>query len=240
MSLTASGISVEDFEDIFNPYDLRSAFAYLVPAGMPDGDEDEDGDEDDTDEGDDDAGSAGESSGSEDVKDPEKKRLSDEAAKYRKERNQIRKELDEQKAWRKEQEDKDKSEVEKLTGDVKTLTEERDTWKETAEQLAIQNHVNKVARKFNVSDVDYLEHLLVRNKALELNEDLDIEGLEDKVKELVKEKPTLVASSEDDEDEEEDRDSTATSSGRSVNGKKKTGKEADREALYKKYPALRR
>jgi hypothetical protein len=73
---------------------------------------------------------------------------------------------------------------------------------------------------------------------IEIDDDGDIDGLEDAIKQLAEDYPFLLDKSKEERDESKRRRRGAT--GQSTGGKRKNGSSASREKLLQKYPALRR
>lgn len=239
MSLQASGDIVKEIEAVFNPFDLRRSFTILSSFAPDDGNEgdegNDDGDEEGSDEGSDEGSEGGDDNA--DIKDPEKKRLSDEAASWRKKFRDTEAKLSELAAWKKEQEDKGKDEVTKTSEALAEVTQERDTFRGAYEEAATQLLVFKAANDAGVTDVKYLTFLLTEDGALELNDEGNIDGLTDNIAKLIKANPKLAASGSDDDENDEGSDKT---SGRAMNGKKPKKDEATLAKLADKFPALRR
>lgn len=229
------------YAEVATSFDLRSAFLthpfYIAGDPADDTDDDEEEEEEEEEESGKDSGASGTGSGSADdkeVKDPEKKRLSEEAAKYRRLRREERQAREAAEAKLREHEDKDKDESTKLKGQLETVTKERDELKATVGTFARELAVSRAARQHGVTDTDLLEFFLSKEKVEYLDEDGEIADISDVVADLVKKKPQLVSSGSS-KDEEEDQPS-----GRQFNGKKDKSKSLDMETLAKKFPALRR
>lgn len=256
MFLEASGdidILSEQVERVLNPFDLSSLFhsLYDLRSAAPDDDDDgdEDNDESDGDEEDEeDSGSGGTGKGKGDkddksVDDPDKKRLSDEAAKYRRLRREEREKREAAEARLRELEDKDKGDAEKLTAEVKTLTTRAEAAEAQVSDLAREVAIARASRGKNIADHDLLEFLLTKEKVEYLDEDGEIADLGSVVDELIKKKPSLVATGggKDDEDDDDEDESKSTASGKRTDGKGKGNKSGvDQESLRKKFPALAR
>ena len=228
-------------------FDLRFAFASAVPwAGRPDdggdggsgtdgaGTGDPNADDDDGNDG-----STGSTTGDDntggDVKDPEKQRLSQEAANWRTKLRDAEKLLEEQGKKLREIEDKDKSELEKAQRDLKEATEELGKLRKERKDFAVK-----------MAFFESGAAALVKNAAMVLK-NLDLDGIEPdddgqvdskKIKSMteafLKEHPYMAA------DEEHSAGAGGDQpSGRPNNGKKSKD-QVDYEALAKKFPALRR
>jgi hypothetical protein len=158
-------------------FDLRSAFdAALAPAGMPDGDGTEDEElDDDAGAGDGSGDAGGDAGGSGDgndsgVKDPDKKKLSDEAAANRVKAKQEKDRADKAEAELRKIQDKDKSELEKAQRD---LNEYKDKY-EKASALVVEKAYDvefalKHAAKFNDPELALLA--LRKDTSIKVDED---------------------------------------------------------------------
>jgi hypothetical protein len=236
-------------DDVVNSYDLRSAFTSLFTVGRPDGDA-EDNDEDDKDDqgnGDDgnEGGTDASGEGAEDgagIKDPDKKRLHDEAARYRNERNQLKQERDALAKQVREAEDKDKSKLEKAERDLK---EAQDQIKQAQAELTeakrdLSFFKSGVSGQFR-DPADALRFLDLDAIKVDDDGNIPVKDIKKAAEDLLKEKPYLARKSDDDDDSGNDdagSESGQQASGRSTNGKKKSKDELNAEALAKKYPAL--
>ena len=227
--------------NLHGTYDLRSLCAAVIL--FKDGDDDPEDDPDDVDsEGDDGEGASGadagdgkesKSKGKDDksIKDPAAHRSSQEAARYRRELRDTQKRL-------KEYEDKDKSELELAQSTAKEQQERAD--KAEARALAAERKLTflmtPAARQFK--DVaDALK--LLDSDALEPDDDgkYDKKVAEQLLVDLAKKYPALVDASGSSSDDGEGSNN-GQPSGRPANGKGGKGKEADRAALEKRFPAL--
>lgn len=245
-------------EDIVDPYDLRSAWLEtLLPVGRPDdddegdegADDDADQDEDDDDgagDGADDDDESGDDDGDKDkgLKPSERKRLSDEAKKYRRQRNDARSERD---ALRQEIAAlKESGEVDGdgLTPAAKSIIEGLQT-ELLAERIKNEVSTEAAALGFDTKKTKAIQRLLDMDE-VEVDED-GIHGVRDALEALAEEYPEWLVknqgkgSDEDDEDDEDDGETKSKSkrSGRSAT-KKKKGKSSglDEAALKKRFPAL--
>lgn len=206
------------------------------------------GDDDDDDDGDDDA----------DIKNPKIKKLSDENAKIRVQRNKAREARDEalEKVSELETENADLKKQLKDGGSDDKLKEQLDTANEKIAELeaqleeqgnvitmsTIEKQVDSVRADLKIKDsTEFVMFLLDKNDLLEVDEDGEIEDLEKHLKRFKKQgKLSVVSDDEDDEDDDDDKGGASGSSGRSFrrNGNKGKGG-LDRAALEKKFPALR-
>jgi hypothetical protein len=228
-----------------NTFQVQTRLQELLANVVVDFDADDDDDEDKEKGGSGGAGDGGEggeggqgSGGTDDsIKDPDKKRLSDEAAKYRKERNDAKKELEAAQTRLRELDDASKSELEKA---------QRDLTEATAKLEAIESRDTVKARKlaFYESGAAGLfknpKHALqlLDLSDLELNDDgeYDETAVKKKADALLKESPYLGA------DGESDDGGSGTGSGASGgeprNPRRKREQEARDAVLSKKFPAL--
>lgn len=131
---------------------------------------------------------------------------------------------------------KDKSETDQAKDEAKTEKEKNKRLAVKLKDTSIDNVITKLATKLKFRDLDDALKMVDRDDIdVEQDEDepADIEVDEDTVeaalKALAKKKPHLIVA----EGQEE-------KSGSKFNGKKKTDKEVDEEALRGKYPALQR
>ena len=222
-------------------WDLRAAFDSAFPwaaetdPGSGTGGDAGAGSEDDT--GKDDAGDAGtgDDTGS-DVKDPDKQRLSQEAAEWRRKLREQEATNQQLATKLREFEDKDKSDLEKAQRDAVE-------YKQKAEQL--EKRLNDIVVKmafFESGAAAQFKNAALALRSLDLDgisvgEDgaVDSKAIKAKADALLKEHPYLAA----DGDSGSAGDSSGEPSGRPNNGKKDSSK-VDYEALAKKFPALRR
>lgn len=229
-------------------FDLRFAFASAVPwAGRPDGDDGnggtgtggttDDGKNDDNDNGA--TGGAGETGGDDnaggEVKDPEKKRLSDEAAAHRNRAKAEKERADKLAEELKALTDKDKSELEKAQRDLAELKPELDKAKATIKMQAVRLAFfeSGAAAQFKNSTL-VLKNLDLDGIEPDDEGQVDTKAIKAKADAFLKEHPYLAADGEHSGGAGGDNPS-----GRPNNGKK--GKDqVDYEALAKKFPALRR
>lgn len=230
-------------------YDLRFAFASAVPwASRPEGDGEggtgagtgEGGSTDDGKNDDDGTGGTGDGeTGSEEtggeIKDPDKKRLSDEAAAHRNRAKAEKERADKLAAELKALTDKDKSELEKAQRDLAELKPKLDAALATIKDQAVQ-----LAFFESGAAAQFKNATLARKNldldGIEIDDDgnVDAKAIKAKADALLKEHPYLAADGEHSGGAGGD-----TASGRPNNGKKSKD-QVDYEALAKKFPALRR
>ena len=228
--------------------DLRSAFAMLPAAGAPnddggDGDEDDSDDDEDDDDADDDKSGSGGDGGSDDEQDDDDasgedevqnkriKELSDENAKWRRRVRRLEREL---KATGKAKKDEDSG----PDPEVITLKAEN-AFLRSASNLGITTAKGqKAALKFLQ---DYQDDYIVDGT-------VDADEMKAALEEIVEEYPWIKDEAEKpkskgdgDNDDDDEGGTRKQASGRQTNGKKKSGQEnLNKEALAKKFPALRR
>lgn len=250
MSQEASGNSTESIEDIISglTYDLRRSFDVCLNCAFDgdDGGEPNDGADGSADDGDgdDSDGSGGDSTDKPDakaVKDPEKKRLSEEAARHRVAAKTANDELRKAQAKLKEIEDKDKSDLEKAQSDLKEASSRAEKLEAVAKTQAVKlAFFESGAAALFRSPTAALKLLRDDLNDLELEDDgtVDAKAIKDLATKLLKDEPYL-GSKESDSEEDDDNDSGSAPSGRPMNGKRSKD-ELDRQALAKKFPALTR
>lgn len=223
-----------------DPLDLRSIYVTLLSLRSYEGEEEDDEEDDTDDEEDDNEENEDKDEDKVKIKDPEKKRLSDEAARHRREKKEWREKAKELERKNQEFESKDKSDSEKLQTEVGNLKKDLDRWKTLASQAVIDRDVERGLRNAGVTDsetIDIARYYLDKDGGLELDEDGEIEDLEERITALVKKRPKLVSIGSN---EDSDEDNSNGSSGRAMNGKRKKDQGLDSEALMKRFPALRR
>jgi hypothetical protein len=236
-------------------YDLRFAFASAWPwAARPEG---EGGEGSGTGEGTSGSGE-GEGSGSsgdagagtgddkekEGVKDPDKKRLSDEAAQHRNRAKAAEKERDEALTKLRELEDKDKTESEKNKRDAEEAkakaAKAEAKLKEQAVKLAFFD-CGAAALFHDAGDALSLLEKMEGFKDIKPDDEGVVEGkaIRTLADDLLKQKPYLAKREGDDQGSSSGGLGGDTASGR-PNNSKKSKDQVDYEALAKKFPALRR
>lgn len=233
-------------DDVVNDMDLRSAFLpTFTMSGRPDGDGDgddneEDDSEDDSgeddDSNDDDDASGAKSKSQKDVKDPEKKRLHEEAGKHRNAAKVAAKERDALAVKLKEYEDKDKSEVEKLQGDLKSAQDDNKALRETTKTQGVRLAFFESGAASQFKNAGTALRLLDLD-GIEPDDEgvVDADEIKKRAKALGEKEPYLLK----DGDEGDLGEDEGQPSGKSTNGKKKSKGDLDRAKLEDKYPALR-
>jgi hypothetical protein len=240
MSKEASGSYEEILKDVMGLFDLRDAFSSpLSFAGEDDGGDDGDDGSDDTDgteeddsstdDGDDDGSASG---SDKDIKDPEKKRLSEEAAAARVKAKQERKLREAAEKELRDLKDAAKPEEERKNARLQELEEMVPKF----QQMAVENAL------FRAGAFDRFVDPEAALKFLDLSEfevedgEVDADAVTAKVDDLLKRKPYLAKTSSDDDD-----DDTSSTSGPSLNRRRNGDKSKNGyEELAKKFPALRR
>jgi hypothetical protein len=199
--------------------------------GDDEGGDDESGD----DEGGDDEGSDDEGSDDDDD-DAEKERkrkakANKDTERQRRINKKLQDDLDAANKRLKEVDDKDKDEVTRLTEAATEANEKLEKAEARAQELALHNAF--------LSDNSITWHdpqtalALVDLSDVEIDEDGEVEGLEEALKDLAKKKPFLVKTTSDDDDEDEDP-KKRTSTGQPPK-KRKTVNDKDRQKLIDKY-----
>ena len=184
-----------------------------------------------------DAGAGSDDNGGTDVKDPEKKRLSDEAAEWRRklrEQETSNQQLAERlRAF----EDKDKSELEKAVRDANEFKAKAEKAEAMLGELTIKMafYDTGAAALFKNAATGLR---LIDLDGITVGEDGSVDGkaIKAKAEALLKEQPYLAA---DGDGSGSAGAGSGEASGRANNGKKDSSK-VDYEALAKKFPALRR
>lgn len=186
-------------------------------------------DGDGTGEGEEGTGSSGDGSDGS-IKDPDKKRLSDEAAKYRNERNEMKSALDEALGRLRKIEDQDKSDLEKAQRDATEATARAEKAEAKLREVAVENAFFKsgVAGQFH-DPTDALDRL--RDMQPDDEGEVDVAEIKSRVEKLLKEKPYLKADSGS-------GDGDGGTGGEPRNPRRKKEDEASLEKLKGKYPAL--
>lgn len=204
--------------------------------------EEEDGGDSSGDSTDDKGGQSGEGTGgaggSDPVKDPDKKRLSDEAAKYRNERNAAKKELEDAQKRLREIDDASKSELEKAQRDLTEATEKLDRIESTSTVQARKLAFYESGASGLFKNPRHALQLLDLSD-LNLNDEgeFDTEEVKKKADQLLKESPYLGVDSESDDTGDTGSGGNPTG-GAPRNGRRKKEEEARQAALRKKFPAL--
>lgn len=174
------------------------------------------------------AGGGGEGDGPdpEAIKDPEKKRLAEEAARYRKEKSANEKRALAAEARVKELEDKDKDELERTKGDLEAATTVKAQLAQANNNLRIENAFLKAAGKYGFIDLD-AALILVDRKKLTI-EDGEVKGMKDALEKLARDKPYLIGTAE----------LVRQPSGGPFNQRTGPAKATDEQVLRTRFPAI--
>lgn len=213
----------------------------VVDFDEPGEEEEEEEEEDPSGDGSGEGGEGGSGSGQSDskIKDPDRKRLSDEAAKYRKERNAAKKELDEAQTRLRELDDASKSELEKAQRDLKEATEKLDNIvsRDTVKARKLSFYESGAAGLFK-NPAHALALLDLSD--LELNDEGEFDSAEVKKKAdaLLKESPYLGTNDDGEDTGEGGSGGTGGTGGAPRNPRRKKEEEARQAALKRKFPAL--
>lgn len=223
-----------------------------------DTDDDDLGDDDDDDDLGDDGKPKAKGKTKPAADDPEKQRLSQEAARRRRQAREATTKLSQVQAELDAIKNKDKPENDQLKGDNASLKTRAETAEAKANALALQSSIRLAAAHARVdsSQMKFLEFLFEGQKVdvEEIGDDLDDE-VAAILKKLIAETPTLVpkrrkaaANSDDDsddDDDDEDDGNLGKKMGRTApamnNGRKKPGRETEQQKaarLALKFPAL--
>lgn len=217
--------------------------------GENESEEDEDGDEDDEDDED------SKASDDEDKKKPRRSRRdtgdSSVIRNMRKELRELRREKTERLAAERQKALKEKPELERLTVERDDAVKERDTLREqhreASIELAIVRASNRANSKYSWADIEDVLSDRTLRKAIEIDDDGEISGVEEALKDLAKRKPHFLLSKSEEDSKGKGNGKPATNggggngkSGGTPNGAGGDGKAADRAALEAKYPILAR
>lgn len=218
---------------------VRGRPVWPILGGSPEGDDDSaggagagegDGGQDDGAGGSDGGDDARRDGGNPDAK---IKALEDEKDRHWRKRQEAEQELENLRKWKKEQEDKGKTELEKAQSDLQESVKERDALQSQVGQLQLEIAFltdntyswQNPKRALQLADLSEVEI-----------KDGKVKGLDKALEALAKSDPYLLKSKED---KGENDEGAGGPTGQQHNRKKgeKTG--SDRNALMKKYPALR-
>lgn len=172
-----------------------------------------------------------------------------EFATMRRELNALKREKAAQEKKERDRELADKPEIERLSAEKEDAAKERDGLRERHNEAIVELEIIKVSsrgKKYDWNDIeDVLNDRSVR-KAIEINDDGDISGVEDALKDLAKRKPHFLASKSDkDEDDKgksngkaSTKDAGTGKTGAAVGNGSTGDRTSDRASLEKKYPTL--
>lgn len=213
----------------------------VVRGGATDDDPDDpdDDDLDDDDDDDDDKPSP------DDIKDPEKKRLSDEAARHRLRAKKAKQRADDLQAKldakEAEENDKDKPDLAKLQKERDDAVAKAEDLGSAVNTLTIANAVRDEVAELDLNPKKIKAIIKVMDvDDIEVDDDGEVTGVREALEAVKKDYPEWIVKASGKDDDEDDDD--APTSGGSTSGKppaKKKGKGIDREALAQKFAALR-
>lgn len=216
---------------VANWLQLISDFRYATDDDIPGDDENSDSADTGLDDSTSASGKSGENAGDK-INDPKSKALHEEAAKWRNDFRKTQKELAAAQQRLKEIDLQGKSELEKTVAERDEIKQKYDALLLENQQLKLRSAFDKLAVKANFIDFDDAFAIIVGSKKVQFDEDGNPEGIDELVKNAIKTKPYLVKS-------EENSNGSKLPKTEPANGSK--GKDQlDREALMKKFPALRR
>ena len=135
----------------------------------------------------------------------------------------------------------DKSEVERVTAELDDAQKELADVRPKYQELLKKVEIITVSGQLNLSWNDIEDVLGDRklNAAIEIDDDGEISGVDDALKDLAKRKPHFLAKPDEGDESDEDKAGNAnkTKTGASFNGSKgkQKDRQADRDALVKKY-----
>lgn len=181
------------------------------------------------------------------VHDPEKKRLSDEAAKRRRMARAFREERDQARAELEQLKGKDKPELDTITAERDTLRKQADKQAETLRSQAVMLALLEAMPKLKVKPekAKYIARLLDGDDYEIDDDDFEVTGMEDAIKKVLADNPEWVVNGTKDEDDDDDDEDTRSpkpsqSSGKLVTSKKKGKTGYDLATLQNRFPALRK
>lgn len=227
---------------------------YPVYGADNDGDDNDSSGTDDTGgKDDDDDGSSEEDDDPDDDKDDTNKgKRKDRAAHnstnaMRRELGKLRKAAAEREKADREAELKTKSDVDRAVAEREDLQKKIDDLQPKYQNVLTELEIIKASGRLKLvwNDLEDVLSDKTLRKAIETNEDGELEGVDEALKDLAKRKKHFLASKKDDSDEDSGRNNNGKprgSTGANVGngGGKKDNRTADRERLEKSYPALAR
>lgn len=231
------------FPHISHVKDLRGAFAKLAAYAPEDDDDDKEDEGGDGSSGtgadDDESGkdSSESKTGKDAIKDPEKKKLSDEAAKHRTAARTEKSRADAAEAKLKELEDKDKSELEIMKRDVTELKERAEKAEAKLAEQALDLAFFRSGASALLNRPDQAAKLMDL-KALTPDDEGEYDPKEilTTVEEWLKANPHFKADTDSGEDDDDSADKP--NSGRPSSERGRNGKKATDQKLVEKFPAL--
>lgn len=167
-------------------------------------------------------------------------------ADMRKELRDLRRFKREQDAAARSQELKDKPEIERLTAERDDAVKERDALREKFSSSTVELEIIKASRKkYDWADIEDVLNDRTLRKAIEIDDDGEISGVTEALKDLAKRKPHFLQKATEDDDDKSKSNGRAKSSGSGKSGGQPSGgangdRSVDRQALNAKYPILGR
>jgi len=238
MDLTNASGNLTDFQS--HLLDFQNAFDFTSKVLFNEGEsESESGNSENSGSGEEGRNGSEGNSTSDEIRNPWKKKLSDEAAKYRVEANEARVAKDAAEKRIREYEDKNRTDQEKAERD-------RDEFKGQAEKLSviIADQAVKLAF-FESGSASLFRNPATALKILDLsgidpdkNGIVDADAVKQRSEALLKSDPYLAIDNES--GEEGSSSSKNEPSGRQMNGNRNNQRELDEQAILAKFPTLRR
>lgn len=230
------------FPHISHVKDLRGAFAKLAAYAPEDDDDDKEDEGGDGSSGtgadDDESGkdSSESKTGKDAIKDPEKKKLSDEAAKYRRELRDTKARAEAAEKRAKEFEDKDKSELELAQSGLKEMTERAEKAEAKLAEQALDLAFFRSGASALLNRPDQAAKLMdLKSLTPDEEGEYDSKEIMKTVEDWLKANPHFTASTDSGDD---DDDADKPNSGRPSTERARNGKKANDQKLVDKFPAL--
>lgn len=213
------------------------------------GEEDDEEESDDDADGEDDKGSSKTKKRSGPVSREDYDRVKNHLSKADRKKSELERENAELKKFKEDREREGNTELQNLQKDLRTVTEERDSLNERFTTLARTNAFLTASAQAKIvwHDPEDAQAAAGRSlRELEIDEDGNVEGILDLVKDLAKRKKYLVNNGTDDDDDEGERKSTRRGASGSGVGSQRTTKKGKPngqltdEELRRRFPALNR
>ena len=206
-------------------------------------DEEEDADEDAEDKGDDEGKKTKKRTGP--VPREEFERVKNHLSKADQKKAALEKENAELKKFKDEQERKGNTELQNIKKDLEGITRERDTYRDRFTAMARTNAFLTASQQLKVVWHDPTDAQAAAGKELrdlEIDEDGNVEGIKELVKDLAKRKKYLVNTGDSDDEDDGDKKRGASGSGVGSVKTKSNGKKGQLspEELRKRFPQLKR
>lgn len=185
------------------------------------------------------------------VVDPDKKRLSDEAARRRRQARQLKQERDAARAELEQLKGKDKPEVEQIKQERDTLKQNLESAESRLRSQAVRMAILEKASELQVKPgkIKYIPRLIDLDN-IDVDDDGTVDGLDDELEAIKNDNPEWFSTnghattngkdSEDDDEEDEEPTVRRRSSGKAVSSKKKGKAGYDLATLQGRFPALRK